>query len=73
MYKRIYKIEMLKLNNHILKPKYLAYSLRFKSKQVKVDKQNNEYHKTLNLPDAGQFELSMKNICKTEEKIKQVC
>lgn len=27
----------------------------------------------LNLPDAGKFELSMKNICKNEENIRKVC
>ena len=32
----------------------------------------NEYQKTLNLPNPGEFGLSMKNICKTENKIKKV-
>jgi len=30
------------------------------------------YTKTLNLPDAQQFELSMKKICEKEEAIKKV-
>lgn len=41
---------------------------RFKSKKS----EQNEYYKTLNLPNPGKFELSMKNICSNEEKIKQV-
>ena len=66
-------IEMFRLNNKIIvKPRAAVYALRFKSKQTKSDKQKNDYQKTLNLPNAGQFELSMKNICQTEEKIKQV-
>jgi len=63
---------MFKLNRYILKPRATTYVLRFKSKQTKTDKQKNDYQKTLNLPNPGQFELSMKNICQTEEKIKQV-
>ena len=31
-----------------------------------------DYSKTLNLPNAGDFELSMKKICENEEKIKKV-
>jgi hypothetical protein len=37
------------------------------SKETKHD-----YAKTLNLPNFGIFELSMKNICTNEEKIKKV-
>ena len=36
---------------------------RFKSKKS----EQNEYYKTLNLPNPGKFELSMKNICSNEE------
>jgi hypothetical protein len=60
---------MFKINKTFL-PKYLT--IRFKSKQAKVSKQQNDYFKTLNLPNPGKFELSMKKICETEEKIKQV-
>lgn len=38
----------------------------------KAQKKANDYSKTLNLPNFGQFELSMKNICQNEEKIKKV-
>jgi hypothetical protein len=51
---------MFKLNKTFL-PKYLTIN-RFKSggKQVKGTKQQNDYFKTLNLPNPGKFELSMK-------------
>ncbi len=35
-------------------------------------KLSHDYQKTLNLPNSGQFGLSMKNICKTEDHIKNV-
>lgn len=40
--------------------------------RLKSSKQQNDYSKTLNLPNAGKFELSMKNICETEAKIKKL-
>ena len=48
----------------------LRLFVRPKSKQEK--NANNEYAKTLNLPNPGQFELSMKKICDLEENIKKV-
>jgi hypothetical protein len=51
--------------NRINNPFYFIN--RFKSKNV-----NNKYSQTVNLPNFGQFELSMKNICKNEEKISKV-
>jgi hypothetical protein len=35
-------------------------------------KSKHDYSKTLNLPNFGEFELSMKKICENEEKIKKV-
>ncbi|CAF0914431.1 unnamed protein product [Brachionus calyciflorus] len=39
---------------------------RFKTQKT------NDYSKTLNLPNSGKFELSMKKICETEEQIKKI-
>ena len=51
-----------------------ALHKRFKSADtVKTGLDNDVYKKTLNLPNSGSFELSMKNICKTESKISKVC
>lgn len=42
------------------------------SKRLKTKLNQIDYSKTLNLPNSGKFELSMKNICENEEKIKKV-
>lgn len=65
------KINLLKVRKNFLgvfKPSEAFH--RFKS--IKKSTGKNEYQKTLNLPNPGEFGLSMKNICRTEEKIKKV-
>lgn len=37
-----------------------------------ISRYKNDYSKTLNLPNSGKFELSMKKICEHENKIKKV-
>jgi hypothetical protein len=56
-------------NLSYLKFKRDAFSIikRFKTKLNQTD-----YSKSLNLPNSGKFELSMKNICENEDKIKKV-
>ena len=67
---------MFKLNTLNIRSKLILDTLgvQFKSNlRLKSAKSvKNEYQETLNLPNPGEFGLSMKNICKTEEKIKQV-
>ena len=46
--------------------KRLQLLVRHKSKS------KNDYAHTLNLPDAGKFELSMKKVCDSENQIKTV-
>jgi hypothetical protein len=50
--------------------KRINYIARYKSQKSTV--KNNDYSNTLNLPNAGKFELSMKKICEHEDKIKKV-
>ena len=46
---------------------------RFKSKsRLTPPFKENDYSKTLNMPNSGKFELTMKNVCLNEENIKQV-
>lgn len=47
-------------------------NLFYRLKSTKI-KKNDDYSKTLNLPNSGKFELSMKKICENEEQIKKVC
>lgn len=57
--------------NHFLHAsrRYLLL-INYSSGQIKRYK--NDYSKTLNLPNSGYFELSMKRICEHEDKIKKV-
>jgi isoleucyl-tRNA synthetase len=64
---------------NLLKSKYrkhcsLLYSEHGTSFRLKSKSSQNgiDYSKTLNLPNAGAFELSMKNVCSNEEKIKNI-
>ena len=53
--------------NHFIQR--INYIVRYKSHKSTV---KNDYSNTLNLPNAGKFELSMKKICEQEDKIKKV-
>lgn len=57
--------------NHFLNAnrRYL-FLINHPSCQIKRYK--NDYSKTLNLPNCGKFELSMKRICEHEDNIKKV-
>ena len=67
---------MLKINPLNIRNRFLRILNkpihRFKSSSGIKKSSQNEYQNTLNLPNAGDFGLSMKNICKTEDKIKKV-
>lgn len=57
----------LLVNGNSLKQHYCL-----KSTSSGKSKKNEDYSKTLNLPNSGKFELSMKKICENEEQIKKV-
>jgi hypothetical protein len=54
--------------------------IRIRSKRIDINRiiyrfksTKNVYSNTINLPNAGDFPLSMKNIYQQEENIKKVC
>ncbi len=73
---------MFKINQTLFDLKYKLSSIprvynglivcRSKSKSKQPSPKQNDYYNTLNLPNPGEFELSMKNVCQNEEKIKKV-
>ena len=62
---------MLKLSSLNQRSRFLN-TLRISHSVSRLSSSKNEYQKTLNLPNPGNFGLSMKNICKTESNIKKV-
>lgn len=65
----MFKLNTLNIRSILKTIKCNQSSLRFKSANKAL---KNEYQDTLNLPNPGEFGLSMKNICKTEDKIRKV-
>ena len=66
-------MKQLKLckNYQLLVLKYPQLQL-WRNLSKKTVKKSPEKDMKLNLPNAGAFQLSMKNICQTEENIKKV-
>ena len=70
------KHNFLKLKTNFFKDKHNLKNVWYQVNYVGCRRSSNSnqvvYTKTLNLPDAQQFELSMKKICEKEEAIKKV-
>ena len=64
----MFKVRKLSFLNQPLLKKQFNFSNHQKRKKSK----QNDYSKTLNLPNFGNFELSMKKIIENEDKIKKV-
>ena len=65
-------MNFLKLKINIFENKHGFKNFKGLTRLNYSNKNEVTYTKTLNLPDPGKFELSMKKICENEEKIKKV-
>jgi hypothetical protein len=69
-------MNFLKLKTNFFKDKHnlknVLYQVNYVGCRCSSNSNQVVYTKTLNLPDAQQFELSMKKICEKEEAIKKV-
>ena len=68
---RISRTEVKNKLECVSKVIYQDNRFKFKSRLTPPFKEN-DYSKTLNMPNSGKFELTMKNVCLNEENIKQV-